>query len=83
MLSILQLKGARMSPQKIVSIVLLVVGVVMLVIGISSSDSFADEVSRTFTGRFTDTTQFYIVGGLVSAIVGLVMLGTGFGGKRA
>jgi hypothetical protein len=69
-------KGACMGPQRIVSIILVVVGVVLLVLGIGMSDSFADQLSRTFTGRFTDTTQWYIVGGLVSTIVGLALLGT-------
>ena len=68
-----------MGPQQIVSIVLVVVGLVMLMIGIGSSDSFADQLSRTFTGRFTESTQWYLVAGLVSTIVGLVMLGTGLG----
>jgi uncharacterized membrane protein len=72
-----------MGPQRIVSIVLVVVGLVMLIIGIGSSDSFADQMSKTFTGRFTETTQWYIVGGLVSTIVGVVLLGTGFRGRRA
>jgi hypothetical protein len=72
-----------MGPQRIVSIVLVVVGLVMLMIGISSSDSFADQISKTFTGRFTDTTQWYIVAGLVSTIVGVILLGTGFRGRSA
>jgi uncharacterized membrane protein len=71
-----------MGPQRIVSLILVVVGVVMLVIGLASSDSLADQLSRTFTGRFTDTTQFYLVGGLVSTLVGVVLLGVGTRGKR-
>ena len=60
-----------MSPQRIFGIALLVVGVVLFAMGMNSSHSFADQVSNTFTGRFTDNTQWYIVGGLFAAIVGL------------
>jgi hypothetical protein len=72
-----------MSTQRIVSIVLLVVGIALFIIGVSSSDSVADQVSKTFTGRFTEQTTWYIVAGLVSAVIGVVMLGAGFRGKSA
>ncbi len=63
-----------MSPGRIVGVVLLVVGVVLLVIGINASNSFADQVSNTFTGRFTRGTTWYIIGGIAAALVGLLMV---------
>jgi len=71
-----------MSPQRIVGIVLLVLGVVLLVIGLNSSNSVADQISNTFTGRFTERTTWYIIGGIVSGIAGLTMLTLGFRGKK-
>lgn len=62
-----------MSPQRIVGIVLLVVGVVLFVIGMNASDSIADQVSDTFTGRFTDKTTWYIIGGIGTALLGLLL----------
>jgi len=62
-----------MSPQRIFGIVLLVVGVVLLVVGINASHSLADRVSNTFTGRFTEATTWYIIGGIALALVGLFM----------
>ena len=62
-----------MSPQRIVGIVLLVVGVVLLVIGLQASDSVADQLSDTFTGKFTKSTTWYIVGGLGLGLLGLLM----------
>jgi di/tricarboxylate transporter len=70
-----------MSPQRILGIVLLVVGVVVLVIGLNASDSFSDQVSKSFTGRFTEATTWYIVGGIAAAIVGLLL--TVFGVRKA
>ena len=70
-----------MNSQRIVGIVLLVVGIVLFVMGMNASDSVADKVSDTFTGRFTDKTTWFIVGGIGTALLGLLM--TLFrGGKR-
>lgn len=62
-----------MSPQRIAGIVLLVVGVVLLVMGLTASDSLADQVSETFTGRFTERTTWYIIGGIALGVLGLVL----------
>ena len=63
-----------MSSQRIAGIVLIVVGVVLLVIGFNSSESVADQVSETFTGRFTRETMWYILGGIASAVLGALLL---------
>jgi branched-subunit amino acid permease len=62
-----------MNPQRIGGIVLLVVGVILVVIGLNSSHSLADQVSNTFTGRFTEATTWYIVGGAGVALLGLLL----------
>ncbi|HTW94077.1 MAG TPA: DUF3185 family protein [Tepidisphaeraceae bacterium] len=72
-----------MSPTRIVGVVLLIAGVVLLVVGISASHSFADQVHNTFTGRFTDTTMWYIIGGIVAAVFGGLLMLFGAGGKEA
>jgi len=73
----------NMSPLRILGIALLALGVILLVIGMNSSNSFADQLSNTFTGRFTDRTQWYIVGGIVMAIAGGSLLTFGGRGKGA
>ena len=70
-----------MIPQRILGIVLLVVGVILLVVGMNSSHSVADQVSNTFTGRFTQATTWYIVGGIGSALLGVLMVLVGARGK--
>jgi hypothetical protein len=72
-----------MSPQRIVGIVLLLLGVGLLIVGINSSNSVADQVSNTFIGRFTQGTMMYIVGGAVAGIAGIVMMLGGPGAKSA
>jgi hypothetical protein len=65
--------------QRALGIVLLVVGVGLFVVGMNASDSFADRWSNFFTGHYTDATVWYLIGGVVSAIVGLVLV---MGGRR-
>jgi drug/metabolite transporter (DMT)-like permease len=62
-----------MSTQRILGIVLLIVGVIFLIMGMNSSHSMADQVNNTFTGRFTERTTWYIIGGIALALLGLVM----------
>ncbi len=68
-----------MSPQRILGVVLLVVGVVLLVLGVNATHSLADQVSNTFTGRFTHATTWYILGGGAAGLFGLLLVL--FGGR--
>jgi hypothetical protein len=72
-----------MSPQRMIGIVLLIIGIGLLVVGMNSSHSMADQVSNTFTGRFTQTTTWYILGGAAAGVLGLVMMIGGPSGKSA
>ena len=66
-----------MAPIRIGGIVLLAVGVILFFVGLNASDSMADQVSNFFTGRFTEATMWYMVGGAALAVGGLVMLAAG------
>ncbi len=63
-----------MNAQLSAGVVLLVFGVVLLIVGVSASNSVADQVSNTLTGRFTQATTWYIVGGVASAAFGLFLV---------
>ena len=71
-----------MSPQRILGIVLLVVGVAVLIYGVNASHSMADRMSDTFTGRFTEATTWYIIGGAASGLLGLLLVAFGGGRNR-
>lgn len=58
-----------MSP-KLLGIILLVVGVILMIFGFNASQSLGDQVTETVTGRFTDETMWYIIGGAVAIVVG-------------
>jgi len=53
------------------SIALLAVGVVLIIMGVSASESFGSDVSRFFTGSPTDKTVWLLIGGIAATIVGL------------
>jgi len=82
-LNVLFQKESAMSPQRIAGIVLLVVGVIVLIVGMNASHSVADQVSNSFTGRFTKDTMWYLIGGGAAALFGLLLVLGGAGGKRA
>lgn len=70
-----------MSPQRLAGIVLLVVGVILLIVGINASNSVTDQVTNTFTGRFSQATMWYIVGGTSCALLGFLLVLFGVRGK--
>ena len=67
-------KEAGMNLQRIFGAALLIVGIVLFLVGMNSSHSFADQVSNTFSGRFTQATTWYILVGVVSGLGGLATL---------
>lgn len=70
-----------MNPYRMGGIVLIVVGVVLFMVGLNASESFADQWSEFFTGRFTDKTVWTMIGGIALAVVGMTMAFAG--GRKA
>lgn len=58
---------------RISGIVLLVAGAILLVCGFTAIDSLMDEASKTFSGRYTDNTMAYMVGGAAAAVAGFLL----------
>ena len=63
-----------MSTSKIAALVLIVVGGILLYFGYTASESALESITETVTGRFTDQTTMYIVGGAACAVVGVGLL---------
>ncbi|MFA6103410.1 MAG: DUF3185 family protein [Victivallaceae bacterium] len=55
----------------IVSIALLVVGILLIILGVSASESFSSDVSRFFTGSPTNRTVWLLIVGIVLVSSGL------------
>jgi len=56
---------------KAISLALLVGGIVLIIYGVSASDSLGSSFSRFFTGNPTDKTMWLLIGGIVAAVAGL------------
>jgi hypothetical protein len=54
-------------------IALLVAGIVLLVLGINSTNSVGSDVSKFFTGAPTDKAVWLLLGGVAAMIVGSFM----------
>jgi H+/Cl- antiporter ClcA len=59
-----------MSGNRIVGIFILAVGIVLLVFGLNASHAPIDQISETFSGRFTQTTMTYLIIGIIAVIGG-------------
>jgi hypothetical protein len=63
-----------MNQNKMLGIVLLVIGVIALYFGFNATNAPMEEVTEAFTGQYSDRTMLYLIGGAVAGIAGLVML---------
>ncbi|WP_041595007.1 DUF3185 family protein [Halorhodospira halophila] len=63
-----------MSIIQIIGIVLLITGAVLLYFGYQATQSAGEQIFETFTGRFTDSTTWYLILGVAASISGLIML---------
>ncbi|GGC59032.1 DUF3185 family protein [Marinobacter halophilus] len=59
-----------MGSSKLVGIVLLVVGIALLYFGYQSTQSVGNQLTETVTGRFTDETMWYLIGGAAATAAG-------------
>lgn len=59
-----------MGGAKLVGIILLVVGIALLYFGFQSTQSVGDQLTETLTGRFTDKTMWYLIGGAAAFVAG-------------
>jgi hypothetical protein len=55
---------------KPLSLALLAGGIVLIIYGLSASDSIGSSFSRLFTGSPTDKTIWLLVGGILAAAIG-------------
>jgi uncharacterized membrane protein YphA (DoxX/SURF4 family) len=63
-----------LSVQRILGIVILAAGVIFIIFGITALRSFGNQMSHFFMGRPTETTLWYLIGGVVAAVAGVALL---------
>jgi preprotein translocase subunit YajC len=63
-----------MSQSKIIGLVVLAIGGLLLFFAFRASQAPADQITEALTGRFTDNTMLYLIGGLVGVVAGIGLL---------
>jgi hypothetical protein len=66
-----------MNINKLISLAILAGGIVLVIFGITATNSFNSDVSRFFTGSPTDKAIWMIIGGIVAIVIGLGGLSLG------
>ncbi|MCW0235982.1 MAG: DUF3185 family protein [Ferrovibrio sp.] len=59
---------------RVLGAIALAAGVILLIFGLNASDAPMEQLSETLTGRYSDHTMWYLVGGAAAACGGLVLL---------
>lgn len=62
---------------KPISLALLIGGIILIIYGVSASDSIGSDVSRFFTGNPTDKAMWLLIGGVIATAIGAIGLGRG------
>jgi len=68
-----------MNMKRGLGLALLVIGGVLVYFGLQSTDSFGEKIVEGVTGRYSDGTMGYLIGGAVAAAAGLGLLVFGKG----
>ena len=55
---------------KTLSLAVLIAGIILLIFGISASESIGSDFSRLFTGNPTDEAIWLLLGGIIVTIIG-------------
>lgn len=63
-----------MSQSKILGLVALAVGSLLLFFAWRASDTPVEQISEALTGRYTENTMVYLIGGLIGVVAGLALL---------
>jgi len=64
---------------QLLGIVALAVGAVLLYFGYNASQAPIDQLTNTLTGRYTDNTMWYVIGGVAMVATGIAVT---FFGRR-
>jgi hypothetical protein len=59
---------------RVLGVIALVAGAILLGFGLNASDAPMEQLQETFTGRYSDSTMWYLIGGAVAACGGLALL---------
>ncbi len=63
-----------MKKNRLIGLLLLVIGGFLLYFGFNAANSPVEELSEMVSGRYSDETMYYLVGGAIAVLLGLVLV---------
>lgn len=63
-----------MKPEQFAGIALLVLGLILIYFGFQATESVGEQIHESITGRYSETTMWYLIGGTLSSILGIGIL---------
>ncbi len=69
-----------MSLWRLLGIALIIIGLGLVYFGYQATESVGEQAREMVTGRYSDETTWYLIGGGAAAVVGLLL--ALFGGRR-
>lgn len=63
-----------MTQTKVFGFIALAIGIVLLIFALQGTNAPADQITEALTGRYTDRTMFYLIGGIAASLGGLFLL---------
>ncbi|MBI1206862.1 MAG: DUF3185 family protein [Azospirillum sp.] len=63
-----------MTSNQVFGIVILAIGIALLGVAYNASNAPLDQISNAVTGRFTDRTMWYGIGGAAAALAGVLLM---------
>lgn len=70
-----------MNAARILGITIFVIGIGLLVTGYNATEAPLEQLSETFTGKYSDSTMWYLISGGAALVCGVLI--AAFGGGRA
>jgi len=67
--------------RRVLGIVLLVVGAALLYFGYQATEAPVESAKQTITGKYSDKTMLWLVGGAAAGIAGVAMIALGARGR--
>jgi uncharacterized membrane protein YqhA len=63
-----------MKKSKVLGFIVLALGIVLLIFALQATNAPADQITEALTGRYTDRTMWYLMGGIAASLGGLFLL---------
>jgi hypothetical protein len=62
-----------MSSQRLLGLLILIVGIVIFILGINATHAFNEKIASSIEGHYSNKTTWYILSGIVCIVIGTAL----------